>query len=260
MKIYLKIAWGLVWLLPGLWVALLVARCGVDIPHFDPWNGMAPLFAKADARTLTLGDFFAQHNEHRIFFPRLIMYGLARLTHWNIWAELALVWVLAGVCLFGIARTARITGFRATERPWQLLAASALVFTPIAWENWLWGFQIGFMFPVACLMTMVWVAPSVRYPFNFLLTAALCILCTYSVANGFAYWLIALPLLVFSGGRLALRARAGWIAAYLVLFALCTAGYFAGYHKPEALPSPLLLFRHPIQGVACFLAILGIVS
>jgi hypothetical protein len=47
------------------------------------------------AGTLGFADFFAQHNQHRILFPRLIFFGLGRLTHWNIRAELFVSWFLA---------------------------------------------------------------------------------------------------------------------------------------------------------------------
>ena len=52
------------------------------------------------AGTLCFADFFAQHNEHRILFPRLIFFGLGRLTHWNIRAELFVSWFLALVLPF----------------------------------------------------------------------------------------------------------------------------------------------------------------
>jgi hypothetical protein len=54
---------------PPIAIALLIDRYGVDVPITDQWNGMVPLFEELDAGTLDLGDFYAQHNEHRILFP-----------------------------------------------------------------------------------------------------------------------------------------------------------------------------------------------
>ena len=68
--------------------AFLYSEMAFDTPFWDEWNGTAPLFEKMAAGTLGVADFFAQHNEHRILFPRLIFFGLGRLTHWNIRAEL----------------------------------------------------------------------------------------------------------------------------------------------------------------------------
>jgi len=87
---------------PPLLIGFLIFRDGVDTPFWDEWDGTAPLFEKMAAGTLGFTDFFAQHNEHRILFPRLIFFGLGRLTHWNIRAELFVSWFLALICLFNI--------------------------------------------------------------------------------------------------------------------------------------------------------------
>src|SRR5882724_12820993 len=56
---------------PPLLIGLLIFRNGVDTPFGDEWDGTAPLFEKMAAGTLGFADFFAQHNQHRILFPRL---------------------------------------------------------------------------------------------------------------------------------------------------------------------------------------------
>ena len=68
-------------LAPPLLIGILILRNGVDVPVLDEWDGTAPLFEKMADGSLGLGDFYAQHNEHRIFFPRLIFFALGRLTH-----------------------------------------------------------------------------------------------------------------------------------------------------------------------------------
>jgi hypothetical protein len=61
---------------PPLLIGFLIFRDGVDTPFWDEWDRTAPLFEKMAAGTLGFADFFAQHNEHRILFPRLIFFGL----------------------------------------------------------------------------------------------------------------------------------------------------------------------------------------
>jgi hypothetical protein len=85
---------------PPLLIGFLIFRDGVDLPYLDQWDGTAPLFEKMAAGTLGFADFFVQHNEHRILFPRLMFFGLGRLTHWNVRAELFVIWFLALLCLF----------------------------------------------------------------------------------------------------------------------------------------------------------------
>src|SRR3989442_15697534 len=72
---------------PVLALIILVQLYGVNIPFWDQWE-MVPLFQKYRSGELEWGDLWAQHAEHRIFFPRLIMLGLAVLSDWNIMWEL----------------------------------------------------------------------------------------------------------------------------------------------------------------------------
>ena len=49
-------------------IALLigfVSRFSVNVPFWDQW-GLVNLFDKVGAGSASFGDFFAQHNEHRI--------------------------------------------------------------------------------------------------------------------------------------------------------------------------------------------------
>ena len=64
-----RLPWALL-LLPVLQGFWYVHCYGVNVPWGDQWDGMAPLFEKWFAGTLSFGDFWAQHNEHRCLFPR----------------------------------------------------------------------------------------------------------------------------------------------------------------------------------------------
>src|SRR5438128_1219761 len=88
--------------LPALLPFNFVYRFGVNLPYWDQWE-LVPLLAKLHDGQLTLADLTAQHNEHRIFFPRLIMLGLATLTRYNTVAEMyfnAGLLVVLGAVLF----------------------------------------------------------------------------------------------------------------------------------------------------------------
>ena len=132
-------------LAPPLLIGILIFRNGADVPVLDEWDGTAPLFEKMTDGSLGFGDFYAQHNEHRIFFPRLIFFALGRLTHWDTRAELWVIWLLALLCLFSIWQIARRTN--AARIFWISFAASVLLFSPLGVANFLWGFQVGFLLP-----------------------------------------------------------------------------------------------------------------
>ena len=81
--------------LPAIYLALMIAQYGVNVPDQDQWDGSIPVVKKYFEGTLGVRDLWAQHNEHRILFPRLITLAVARFSHWNIRAEMAVSVVLA---------------------------------------------------------------------------------------------------------------------------------------------------------------------
>jgi hypothetical protein len=210
------------------------------------------------AGTLGFGDFFAFHNEHRIFFPRLIAIGLAKLTHWNIRAEMLVIWVLTCLCSLNLWRVMLTTGLRNSRNwEWLFLAANVMLFSPLQWENFLWGFQIGFLLPLACLTACLWIGPSLRNLWGFLLTMGLCLIGTFSVASGFSCWLLTAPLLLLSQRKTAGRSVKIWRVAWLLIGAVSVYFYFRGYARPAAHPSALEALKHPFRAMQFVLAYLG---
>lgn len=243
---------------PAIWVGILVFLYGVDTPWGDQWDGTWPLFEKMQAGTLGLADFFAFHNEHRIFFPRLIAVALAKLTHWNIRAELLVIWILACICSVNLWRLALVTGWRTSgNRKWLLLAANVMLFTPLQWENLLWGFQIGFFLPLASYTACLWMGLSLRRPWCFVCTLLLCLVTTFSIASGFFSWFLTAPLLLYSRGELRERALKAWWLVWLFASVLSVFLYFHGYARAAASPSVLEPLKHPSLAIQFAFAYLG---
>jgi len=231
---------------------------GVDAPYGDQWDAIWPLFVEMRAGTLDFADFYAFHNEHRIFFPRLVTFALAALTQWNIRAELLLIWILACLCAANIWRLAVVTGFGAPRnRVPLLLAANVLLFTPVQWENLLWGFQIGFFLPLACMSALPWAACSLRRPLNYLITLGLCLISTFSIASGFAAWLLAAPLLILRDRSANARGQRMWQLLWLAVAVASVAVYFPGYKTPRAHPGLIAAVENPRASFEFFLAYLG---
>src|SRR5438132_2605522 len=124
---------------PPLLIGWLIFRDGVDLPF--------GVFEKIATGTLRFADFFAQHNEHRILFPRLIFFGFGRLTQWNIRAELFVNWFVALVCLFNVWHMTWRSGWKDSGF-WILFSSIVLLFSPLNRDNFLRGFQIGFLSPL----------------------------------------------------------------------------------------------------------------
>jgi hypothetical protein len=242
--------------LPPLFIGILVFRNGVDIPFFDQWDATGALFQKMAAGTLGFGDFFAQQNEHRVLFPLLITFGLARLTHWNIRAELFVIWFLALICLFNIWQLTR-PSHRKGSSFWLLLAASVLLFSPLSVQNFLWGFQIVFLLPLASVTACIWVATYVRHPFNFVFAILLCTICTFSIASGMASWLLVTPLLVLAQMRANSQSSTKWWLIWACVFLFEVGAYFYRYHKPPHDPPLWAAVRYPISAAEYVLVFFG---
>jgi hypothetical protein len=249
--------WKLLPLLPLAWVIFVVARYAVPVPFMDQWE-FVPFLGKYYGGELTLADVWAQHNEHRIFFPRLIMLGLARLTHWNIAWEFAVSIILAigifAVVAWQIRRTASELG---TDRlKWAIPVASLVIFSVCQFENWLWGWQLQMLLE----MLAVWGAvvllsrPSFRWS-AFAAAAALGIVASYSFANGVLVWPLGTALLLaVKAGR---KDRAAALASWLLLGALTLWWYFQDYQKPPQHPSLRIFFQHPRDSACYILTYLG---
>ena len=263
-------------LAPPLLIGILIFRNGVDVPVLDEWDGTAPLFEKMADGSLGFGDFYAQHNEHRIFFPRLIFFALGRLTHWDVRAELWVIFLLTLVCLFNIWQIAqRGVAFQkkrlGTAHPdvlpmgeasspntfWLLFAASLLLFNPQNVANFLWGFQIGFLLPLACVTACIWTATYLRHPFNFLAAIILCSICTFSIGGGFTSWLLITPLLLLAQAQSTSSISRKWRAAWVFLFCSELLLFFWGYQKPPNHPPVWWFLRHPIMAAEYILLFFG---
>ena len=63
-------------LLPLAFLIWVVVQYAVVVPYLDQWE-LVPLLEKTYHGELTFHDLWAQHNEHRLIFPQIIMLLLA---------------------------------------------------------------------------------------------------------------------------------------------------------------------------------------
>src|SRR6266516_2863532 len=86
-------------LIPAAAAFLYVGVYGVNAPVEDQWETVRLLLADSAGR-LSFTDLVAQHNEHRILFPRLVMLALAKTTRYDTVAEM---WVTECALLLALA-------------------------------------------------------------------------------------------------------------------------------------------------------------
>jgi len=247
--------------LPALWYACLVYQYGVNIPHFDQWTAMAPVFEAMDAGTAKLHDFTAQYNEHRLVLPRLVFIALARVTHWNTRAEMFLTWLTflgAAACLWKLLGVTMGRPVSATvERPvaacYTIFAViGSLVFDPLQEQNIIDGFNFHFIVPIAFILAAYVAALTLRLPARFIVTAALASAATFSMAVGLGAWALVFPLL-FLGEHTPDWKK--WAIAWAAAFSLNLVFYFIGCHMRGGMLAGV--FQHPGAALYYFLVYLG---
>jgi hypothetical protein len=235
-------AWG-----AFLFLLAMYSRYALDFPYYDQWE-LVPFLEKDVSGTLRFGDFWAQHNEHRLVFPRLLMVVMARLSHWNIYWEFAASLVFAAMTWIAVAVLIRRSSARVHEGengPLYMIAALVL-FSLSQWQNWFLGWQLqefmnvlAIVLAIPCLTWQRYTTPGV------FLAMFWAVVATYSFANGILVWPIGFVLLFLQRKEREgafLREIAGWTMMGTMVVTSYLYGYETPpYHAPlsEALFQPL---------------------
>jgi hypothetical protein len=242
--------------------AWLILRYGVDVPYWDHWD-LAPFFERLARGTLTAADLFAQQNEYRQFFPNLLFVALGRLTGWDVRAEMLACLLLACAAAWGVrslgARTsADPARVRAGTSGVQFLLASLFIFSAVQYENWLFGVQVVYFVPGACVTAGLVAAYSERLGTraSVFVCACLAAVATFSSANGVVCWLV-LPVAILAARPEARASARRWLPVWGACLALCLAAYVYGYHTPKGHPAPSEAVTRPADALVYLSALLG---
>jgi hypothetical protein len=227
----------------------------------DQWDTPARVLVKAAQGNLSFSDLIAQHNESRKFFPRLLFIGLAYLTNWNVKYEMLVTFTLACLVSYNISYLSKKT-LAYNFKKWLILVfiSNLLIFSPIQWENWLWGIQLIVFVPIACITSCMVIAySSVNYLTKLIACIMLSTISTFSYANGILCWIIVFPVLYLSVNLSPDKSnKQKWlISAWVAGFAFNAILYFYNYKKPGYHPSFSESVAHPLQAVSYFLSFLG---
>lgn len=210
---------------PFIVLGALVARFHDTVPMYDEW-AMVPFFQHRDAGTLGLGEFWQQQADHRIVLPRLIIFGLGVMTDWNVRYEVTVSLAIAAAT-FPLLLHLINRYFADREASTRAgVVASLIVFSPLAWENWLWGFQIAFFLDVFGLVLAVAALtglPRLRPRTRFALAVAGAGLASLSLSPGLLVWVVCLPAFVV------VREWRRWAIPWTVLGIAAVSIYLVGY-------------------------------
>lgn len=236
-----------------------LSQFGFTFPYWDEIL-VAPLIAKAKTGTLGLADLWAQQNEHRLLFPRLVMIAVGLLARWNG----ALILASSVICGLGAFLVLCFLALRplstapGAPRPWWTIPAFAvLVFSWTQMENWVWGLELMFFMCNFAMLGGI-AALCARKPSwgSFAAAIALGAVASYSFANGLLYWFAALPALALPAG-LSREKRLLRLLLWILAAGLVIQSYLIGYHKPGVSPDLATVLRDPLAYLGYFLLYLG---
>lgn len=143
-------------LLPAVLLLWFIFNFSVNVPYWNQWE-LVNLFEKVATNSTTFNDFFAQHNEHRIVFPKVIFVTLAFASKWNIKYELLFSLVLAITNFILLNRIIfNQVGSNANTLTYiSNIIICVLIFSFVQYGNWLWGFQIAWFLTNVCVILAI---------------------------------------------------------------------------------------------------------
>jgi hypothetical protein len=199
---------------------LLMRETPVTSPFWDQWDGeAAAVFIPASECSLTWRSMFSLHNEHRIFFSRLLALDLLTLNgQWDPRLEQvanAAVHSLTAVLLVTIVWLA---GGRGRLDVCVFIGAVAFAL-PFAWENILIGFQSAFYFLLLFSVLAIWLILRYRAGSRAWFLGWACAVCgLFTAASG-----LVIPLVIAASVVLAVVCdrRGRWGAAVNLAMAAC---------------------------------------
>lgn len=144
------------WCVPVIWGIYFVISYGVNVIHSDEFE-IVKLLIQIKKGAFSFGELFALHNEHRFFFPRVIILIVALLTDYN---TKVIMFVNVAVVTLTYFIYLRYLLYIDCKHEKELLIRGIMIgfvcFNVVQWQNFLWGFQIAWFLIVLCTAYSFW--------------------------------------------------------------------------------------------------------
>jgi hypothetical protein len=247
--------------LPAALLFYFIRRYGIDVPFFDEWNGFVIPLERLEQGRLGFFGLFAQHVEHRPFFPRLLTLANATLFHWDRKAEMYVTAALLMLAAWLLYRFVRAYW----AHPLTPLLFLPIVWTLLSWRQWqnlLFAFQTCYGLLVAGAVLAFYVLGRARTADRFVSAAAMAaFVASYSTGGGLLIWPLGLAQLLLQRwhGEHDEKPGPGAFLVWAGAGALTWASYFARYHAyPWQYPTgPAYLMRNPLSAARYVATMIG---
>jgi hypothetical protein len=245
-KSYKRILTAFLILLPLLIEIFYIKSFAVNVPFWDEWELV--LLLKTPPSLSTAGYLWSQHNEHRIVFPRLVLFSLARASDFNVIVPMYFNILLSALSLIGLWFIYKEVKPNST---WFFVPISWFVFNLGQWENILCGWQVVFYLSVAATIWALYLLTRSSTP-----STALAVICgligSFSFSSGLLIWPVGLVYLIN------VRAKVMQTLSWGLLGTLTVIAYLWGFTlEITHLPAPTVVLSQPVKTVEFFLAHVG---
>jgi hypothetical protein len=252
-----QLLFGLLVIIPTLLLGLLIWKYSVNVPYWDQWDAPGNLFIAVSQNKITWEEWIKQHNESRTLFPKLIFLALANLTNWNTRYEMLITFLLACFVSYNIYCLSKITFGDQTKHYVSFILANLLIFSPIQYENWLWGFQgVTFVTTAAITTSLVVIFSKTSWLIKLIASSVLSAIATFSFANGVVCWIIIFPALFLKSIQDRFPQKRV-IYFWLITTSITWTVYLYDYHRSDDLPGVTQIFTRPILAISYYSALLG---
>jgi hypothetical protein len=235
----------------------IVLKYGVNVPFLDEFDSLVPLFSEEGS--ISLKTLFSQHNEHRIFFPRIVFIMIGRLSQMNMKVYMLVSQMLVAVIYFALCTFINNIDKGKIKYPMMLLIGF-LLYSPVQYANQLLGFQVGFyMVDVFAVLSIFFMHKSVNTgekDLRFLILSILCaIVSSFSSIQGLLVWFAVDFVYVLHYRKNVLKSMRFRIWNLFTVSSWVL--YFLNYHKPGNVPSLLSILKNPKESIQYVLCIVG---
>ena len=247
----LRAAVALMSLGTGVYVAVstivMIVECWGPLPKWDTWDELV------SGRTVSWSWLVSLHNEHRLFFPRLV-----EIADYWVAAETGLIdFVAGGLELAGVALLIVVLsrdGFRGrSAATWMVGLTLALLLWSAQYETLTWGlpfveFSGVCLFATAAFGTLALGPPT---PASVALAGAFGAVAAYTMASGVIVPFVAVVLAIW------MKRPRGQVAALIAVAALIFVSYLIDYQSPPGHSDPLTSLTRPRSALLFTTAYLG---
>ena len=234
------------------------------MPYMDMWDGYLQFYIKV--RRGDWGAWWAQHNEHRILFSRLLFWLDIRYFNGLSLLLIPLNFLLLGLTWYALVSGAANLFGKSLRSNFSVISGALFVLICFSWlqaDNIIWGFQSQFiaayLFPLLAFQALARSAGSgedqqgggARSIVRLFCAIVYGVLSVVTMANG----IIALPILTLA----AILLRQSWwrVSVLGVVSVISAFIYCYGYHSPLGHGSLRGLLDSPVAVIQFLLVYLG---